>query len=173
METLLTGQQGTPSLCPTNRAFFVFFFCKKCVEIIFFKKKCVPIFLFLSRCTLTRRVSDEVFDESFCEFFIPTEDCAMEAIDGSRKHQKTIQNWKFSRSSTSMISFCPFNSQIRKSEKQKNFWRELNSLRKCVVCLEVWIWQVMVWTIITWETSTMVPHCLVCHRTTSFTYMSD
>jgi hypothetical protein len=24
----------------------------------------------------SRRVSDEVFDESFCEFFIPTEDCS-------------------------------------------------------------------------------------------------
>ncbi len=39
----------------------------------------------------------------------------------SDKHQRTIQNGKFSRSSTSMISFCPFNSQIRKSEKQKTF----------------------------------------------------
>jgi hypothetical protein len=27
----------------------------------------------------TRRVSDEVFDESFCEFFIPTEDCSTAA----------------------------------------------------------------------------------------------
>ena len=29
--------------------------------------------------TLSRRVSDEVFDESFCEFFIPTEDCSTAA----------------------------------------------------------------------------------------------
>jgi hypothetical protein len=78
-----------------------------------------------------------------------------------------------------------FNSQIRKSEKQKTFDErngesdrsgdrsssfivnkarisvqlqlQLNSLRKGVVCLEAWIWQVMVWAIITWETSTMVP----------------
>jgi hypothetical protein len=27
----------------------------------------------------TRRVSDEVFDESFCEFFTPTEDCSTAA----------------------------------------------------------------------------------------------
>ncbi len=84
-----------------------------------------------------------------------------------------------------MISFCPFNSQIRKSEKQKTYDErngesdrrgdrsssfivnkvriseqmqlQFNSLRKGVVCLEAWIWQVMVWAIITWETSTMVP----------------
>ena len=34
---------------------------------------------------------------------------------------------------------------------------QINSLRKGVVCLKAWIWQVMVWAIITWETSTMVP----------------
>jgi hypothetical protein len=26
MRTLLTGQQGTPALCPANRAFFLFFY---------------------------------------------------------------------------------------------------------------------------------------------------
>jgi hypothetical protein len=32
-----------------------------------------------SRLSDTRLISDEVFDESFCEFFIPTEDCATAA----------------------------------------------------------------------------------------------
>jgi hypothetical protein len=40
MRTLLTGQQGTPALCPANRAFFfififIFIFWR---EFIFFKK---------------------------------------------------------------------------------------------------------------------------------------
>ncbi len=39
MQTLLTGQQGTPALCPGNRAFFIFFIFIFWREFIFFKKK--------------------------------------------------------------------------------------------------------------------------------------
>jgi hypothetical protein len=38
MRTLLTGQQGTPALCPANRAFFLFFIFIFWREFIFFKK---------------------------------------------------------------------------------------------------------------------------------------
>ncbi len=150
----------------------------------------------------SRRVSDEVFDESFCEFFIPTEDCAsaakltglgntrklfkMESFRGPqqawfhvvhstvkfehKKNKKTFdkRNGESDRRGDRSSSFI-----VNKSRISVQLQLQLNSLRKWVVCLEAWIWQVMVWAIITWETSTMVPHCLARHRTESFTYMSD
>jgi hypothetical protein len=68
----------------------------------------------------TSRVSDKVFDESFCEFFIPTEDCFCNKIDGSRKHQETIQKWKVFE----VLNECDFilsiqqsNSKIGKTKK--------------------------------------------------------
>ena len=173
----------------------------------FLKKKswffCFPmglledLFLYVSS-----RVSDEVFDESFCEFFIPTEDCStaakltglgntrklskMESFRGpqqawfhfvhptvkfeNRKNKKTFdeRNGESDRSGDRSSSFI-----VNKARISVQLQLQLNSLRKGVVCLEVWIWQVMVWAIITWETWTMVPHCLARHRTASFTYMSD
>jgi len=134
----------------------------------------------------TRRVSDEVFDESFCEFFIPTEDCStaakltglgntrklskMESFRGpqqawfhfvhstvkfeNRKNKKTFdeRNGESDRSGDRSSSFI-----VNKARISVQLQLQLNSLRKGVVCLEAWIWQVMVWAIITWETSTMVP----------------
>ena len=46
MRTLLTGQQGTPALCPANRAFFYFFinfFLFFLEGNHFFLKKNVPL----------------------------------------------------------------------------------------------------------------------------------
>ena len=46
MRTLLTGQQGTPALCPANRAFFYLFFIFFLFfwrEIFFFEKKNVSL----------------------------------------------------------------------------------------------------------------------------------
>jgi hypothetical protein len=37
---------------------------------------------------------------------------------------------------------------------------QLTSLRKRVVSLESWIWQIKVWVIITWDPSNMVPTVL-------------
>ncbi len=54
MRTLLTGQQGTPALCPASRAFFSFFYFYFWRKFIFFKKNnkklyFLPVFpLFLS-----------------------------------------------------------------------------------------------------------------------------
>jgi hypothetical protein len=39
MRTLLTGQQGTPALCPANRAFFLFFYFYFLAGQFFFVKK--------------------------------------------------------------------------------------------------------------------------------------
>jgi hypothetical protein len=52
-------------------------------------------------------------------------------IDGSRKHQKG----KFSRSSTSVISFCPFTVKFENRKNKKSFdernkqrlWREMGN----------------------------------------------
>jgi hypothetical protein len=56
MGNLLTGQQGTPALCPANRAFFLFFFNFFIFfggKSFFFEQKGVLNCLFLSRYTLT------------------------------------------------------------------------------------------------------------------------
>ncbi len=65
----------------------------------------------------------------------------------SRKNKKTYDE-RNGRSSSFIINKARISVQLQ---------LQLNSLRKGVVCLEVWIWQVMVWAIITWETSSMVP----------------
>ena len=46
---------------------------------------------------------------------------------------------------------------LKKARISVQLQLQLNSLRKRVVSLELWILQTMVWAIITWETSTMVP----------------
>ncbi len=48
MRTLLTGQQYTPALYPSNRAFFLFFIFIFWREFIFFKKKIIFSLFFLS-----------------------------------------------------------------------------------------------------------------------------
>jgi hypothetical protein len=142
---------------------------------------------FLNAC-LSRRVSDEVFDEGFCEFFIPTEDCWTAAkLTGLGNTRKLFKMESFRGPQQAWFHFVHSTVKFENRKNKKTFderngesariWVQLqlqiNSLRKGVVCLEVWIWQVMVWAIITWETSTMVPHCLAHHRIASFTYMSD
>ncbi len=50
----VTGQQGTPALCPVNRAFSLFFYFFLAGDYFFFRfffKKRVSLCLFLSRCT--------------------------------------------------------------------------------------------------------------------------
>ncbi len=134
----------------------------------------------------SRRVSDEVFYESFCEFFIPTEDYTtatkltglgntrklfkMESFRGpqrawfhfvhstvkfeNRKNKKSFdeRNGESDRRGDKSSSFV-----VNKTRISVKLQMQLNSLRKGVVRLETWIWQIMVLVIITWETSTMVP----------------
>jgi hypothetical protein len=55
MPTLLTGQQGTPALCPVNRAFSLFFYFFLAGDYFFFRfflKKGVSLSLSLSLYTL-------------------------------------------------------------------------------------------------------------------------
>jgi hypothetical protein len=151
---------------------------------------------------ITSRVSDEVFDESFCEFFISTEDCPtatkLTGLGNTRKlfKMKSFRGpqrpWFHCVHSTVKFenrknkkSFDERNGESdRRRDRSSNFivnktrisvylHLQLNSLRKGVVSLETWIWQIMVLAIITWETSTMVPQCLPRHRTVSFTYLCD
>ncbi len=88
----------------------------------------------------------------------------------NRENKKTFdeRNGESDRNGDRSSSFI-----VNKARISVHLQLQFNSLRKGVVCLEEWIWQVMVWSIITWETSTMVPHCLARHRTAPFTYMSD
>jgi hypothetical protein len=47
MRTLLTGQQGTPALCPDNRALFLFFYFYFFGGVHFFSKKNIKKLYFL------------------------------------------------------------------------------------------------------------------------------
>jgi hypothetical protein len=77
---------------------------------------------------LTRRVSDEVFDESFCEFFIPTEDCPtktkLTGLGNTRKLFK-MEYFEVFNERDFVLSIQQSNSKIGKT---KNLWtREMGN----------------------------------------------
>jgi hypothetical protein len=74
MRTLITGQQGTPALCPANRAFFYFFINLFFIffrgKWFFFEKKCVPNCLFLSRYTRTLWLHVQLCSEFTVQLYV-------------------------------------------------------------------------------------------------------
>jgi hypothetical protein len=121
--TFITKEQNSRSLCPagTPENFVVVRIPRHSVwqlpllKILFSKSVKNQ-----NRDPPTSRVLDKVFDESFCDFFIPTEDCFGSKIDGSRKHQETIQKLKVFE----VLNECDFilsiqqsNSKIGKTKK--------------------------------------------------------
>ncbi len=69
----------------------------------------------------TRRVSDEVFDESFCVFFIPTEDCPTTTKLTGLGNTKNYSKWKVFEVLNErdfILSIQQSNSKIGKNAKE-------------------------------------------------------